>query len=117
MVETPFGPFVKEESGWSGDVEVGDKILDVVTEDADGRPSPEQLRRLPALLAQLPELERMVRRQVERVTDRHELTSLSDMDADGTGFTLHFSYDEEAWGETVLVDFRAGQIVGWTAVD
>lgn len=116
-VEAPSGPFVKQDDQWSGQVKVGDKELDVFTRDAEGRPSPELLNRLPAILEQLPQLEQAVPQQVDGVTNRHELSSISEGDADGAEFVLGFSYEEEAWGETVFVDFQAGQVIGWTVVD
>lgn len=115
--ETEFGPFVMRDRRWLGDVQAHRALLRVSVKDVGGQPNPELLARLPDILERLPQLEQVARQQIPGITERHELSSVSDSLEEDVEFTLHFDYDEEAWGETVSVYFRGDQVVGSLVFD
>ncbi|MFN3652546.1 MAG: hypothetical protein ACK47B_23460 [Armatimonadota bacterium] len=109
-VRTPLGEFVKSSEIWSGEVTAKGSELQVLARDVAGQPNPELLQRLPGVLQHLDELERTARQQVSDLTVLHQLASISDGAAEAVDFELGF--DDEYTCESVMVQFRAGEVVG-----
>ncbi len=58
-----------------------------------------------------------ISRTVLHLSERHQLSLITDTSDEGVEFILGFSYEEEAWGETVFVGFREQKVIDWFVVD
>lgn len=127
--ETPFGKYVKHYSIWTTTVDLDGTDLQVMVDDTDDTPDPVFLGQLPTILEQLPQLQETARQQVSSITERHQLSTISDCSDSDADFTLGFDYEEadeheEAneheegdLRETINVDFREGKVVDWSSCD
>jgi len=117
-LQTPYGEFVKQdgEDTWEGFVEIGDTEAQVLAGDINGQPNPELLNLLPFISENLHQLENTARGAVPELTAQHFFGLITDSNGD-EHFSLGFNYEEENWGETVYVDFKDGQVTGWSSAD
>ena len=106
-VETPLGEFTKaySNSDWEGFVQIAVDEAQIFANDINGEPDPNLLALVPSIITDLTELEAVARENVADLSKKHHFSSISSSDSEAD-FTLGFSYEEEAWGETVFVDFQ-----------
>jgi len=116
--QTPFGEFIKTgpNSNWEGFVTIGNTETQVLANDIDGRPDPELLAFIPSIMEDMPVLDGIVRRDVPDVSEKHYFGLITSPESEAD-FTLGYSYEEDAWGETVFVDFRGQGVVNWYVAD
>jgi hypothetical protein len=113
---TSFGEMVKHDTLWCGTIRAKGVEVSLFARDRDGSPNPEWLGRLPAILVRLEQLEQTARREVNTISERHLLTSISDGYDVGVDVNLKFECEDHG-DETVSVDFREGRIVGSAVFD
>lgn len=114
------GTFTRNFHGWEGEMRTDGRRLAIDVRDEHGLPESTFLRRLPSIVSRLAELEHIARKTVTEVTGEYILDSiLSPVRLDDDyEFTLGFSTDdEEAYSNSIYVNFKEDQVVGWEGVD
>src|SRR5262245_55427442 len=102
------GLFVRKEHGWVAEQDIGGVRLTLDVRDDHGSPDAVFLRRLPAIIADLDQLERTARERVADVTHDYVLESiLSPVRVDDPyDFALGFSPREETFEISIYVNFK-----------
>jgi hypothetical protein len=114
--ETALGIFTFDGGKWwSGEAQFPSQTITVSVMDAGHAPRSSFLDRLPGIVENLPALESAARKRVDRISEQYTLCEISD--GPDVDFALGFSFDDDAWGETVYVSFLNDEVVGWDAVD
>lgn len=113
------GVFIRKEHGWVGERDIGGSRLTLDVRDDHGSPDAAFLRRLPEIIANLGQLERIARQGVKEVANDYALDAiLSPVRPDDPyDFALGFSPKEETFEISIYVNFKGDQVVGWLGVD
>ncbi len=120
-VKTSAGEFTRCSGGWEAMMTLEQGLIQILVDDKEGQPDAAFIERLPSILEALPSSIETASSEVA-VTENHSFSIITDGspqigDNAAYDFSLGFSYEEEAWGETVFVDFRGSTVVRWSAVD
>jgi hypothetical protein len=113
---TEFGIFTRERiDDWSAAIQHRGRSVTVSVDDDEGVPDQTALRLVPAVLAELDELERAARRAVDELTPKMQLTTVSiDQGVSKGEVEVELSFARAEDGDEVLfVDFVDSEFAGW----
>jgi hypothetical protein len=114
--QTTMGTFVKIGSGeWECIRDLDGTEIRIDADDIRGQPDPRLLAYLSEHWQELPALASLARNALYAISDKHHFDMICSSKVGEV--CLGFSWEEDAWGETVFVDFRGTKIVTWNSVD
>lgn len=132
--ETEQGKFVSrpriDRTQWEGTVAYRGEEIGIHVRDRDGAPDPDQVARIPQVLGELAELEKVAHSELvdyfayadgepddERLHAEQFSLSSVELGEKPHDLTLHYSYDDDAWGMSIFIQFEDGKVIDVTGVD